>query len=98
LFVACKYELGQCTNEKMSFTPPKDFADFYATFEKFKKELKLDRHTNYELDKFLWHYGKMKIREIEKELSCTLSKAKSELQKRLKKSTANKGFSVMVAD
>lgn len=75
--------LGQKNNEKISFKNPKSYREFYDTFEKFKKDLDLEKYTNYQIDKFLWQYGKTMITKIESELNTTLDKAKSELKKRI---------------
>lgn len=78
--------LGQRNNEKISFENPKNFKEFYETFEKFKRDLGLEMYSNYSIDKFLWQYGRELIREIENELLIDLEQAKSELKKRIKSS------------
>lgn len=75
--------LGQKNREKISFKNPKSYREFYNTFEKFKKDLGLEKYTNYQIDKFLWQYGKTMITKIESELNITLDKAKAELKKRI---------------
>lgn len=75
--------LGQNHNQKISFKNPKSYREFYNTFEKFKKDLGLEKYTNYQIDKFLWQYGKSMITDIELELNTTLDKAKAELKKRI---------------
>ncbi len=78
--------LGQKNSEKISYTNPKNYKEFYSTFERFKRDLDLEKYSNYKIDKFLWQYGKMLIRNIENEMSINLDKAKSELKKRIKAS------------
>ncbi len=75
--------LGQKNNQKITFKNPKSYREFYDTFEKFKKDLDLEKYTNYQIDKFLWQYGKSMITNIESELKTTLDKAKAELKKRI---------------
>ena len=75
--------MGQKNNQKITFKNPKSYREFYDTFEKFKKDLDLEKYTNYQIDKFLWQYGKSMITDIASELKTTLDKAKSELKKRL---------------
>lgn len=76
--------LGQKNKIKISFENPRNFKEFYATFQKFKIDLGLENYSNYDIDKFLWQYGKNLIQEIEKEMMIDLEQAKSELKKRLK--------------
>jgi len=75
--------LGQKNDTKTSFANPKSYRGFYDTFERFKKEFQLEKYTNYQIDKFLWQYGKSMITDIESELNTTLDKAKAELKKRI---------------
>ena len=75
--------LAQKNDAKISFANPKSYREFYDTFERFKKEFQLEKYTNYQIDKFLWQYGKSMITKIEKELKTTLDKAKAELRKRI---------------
>ncbi|MEZ4817531.1 MAG: hypothetical protein R2776_06135 [Flavobacteriaceae bacterium] len=86
IWIVIKGYLGQKNNEKISFKNPTDFKEFYSTFEKFKKDLDLEIYSNYEIDKFLWQYGKLLIQNIEKEKLIDLNQAKSELKKRIKAS------------
>ncbi|MBJ2174713.1 hypothetical protein JBL43_10730 [Aureibaculum sp. A20] len=89
IWIIIKGYLGQENKQKPSFKNPKNFNEFYSTFIKFKKDLKLDDYTNYDIDKFLWQYGKSLIEKIKTELpkGATLSHAKSELKKRIKNNT-----------
>ncbi len=60
--------LGQNTNKNISFINPKNYKEFYDTFTKFKIDFGLENHSNYEIDKFLWQYGKKLISEIQTEM------------------------------
>jgi len=84
IWLIIKGYLGQYGMSRMSFTNPKSYEQFYLTFSKFKTEFELEKFTNYELDKFLWQYGKSSIDSIQKELDLNLSKAKSELKRRIR--------------
>ena len=86
IWIIIKGYLGQKNNEKISFENPKSFKEFYTVFEKFKIDLGLEHYSNYDIDKFLWQYGKNLISEIEAEMLIDLEKAKSELKKRIKAS------------
>ena len=86
IWIIIKGYLGQKNNEKISFENPKNFKEFYTVFEKFKIDLGLEHSSNYDIDKFLWQYGKNLISEIEAEMLIDLEKAKSELKKRIKAS------------
>jgi hypothetical protein len=87
IWIILKGYLGQKNNEKISFENPINFKEFYATFEKFKIDLGLENYSNYNIDKFLWQYGKKLIQEIENEMLIDLEQAKSELKKRIKSSS-----------
>jgi tRNA nucleotidyltransferase/poly(A) polymerase len=90
IWIIIKGYLGQKNpNEKITFKNPENFKEFYSTFEKFKKELNLEKYSNYKIDKFLWQYGKSLIINIESELNLGLEKSKSELKKRIKAYTNN---------
>jgi len=84
IWIIIKGYLGQNGLAKKSFTKPKNYQEFYSTFSKFKSEFNLNKFSNYELDKFLWQYGRMSIAAIEEELGISIDKAKSELQRRIK--------------
>jgi len=86
IWIIIKGYLGQKNKTKITFKKPENFNEFYITFDKFKRELSLENYSNYELDKFLWQYGKTLIMNIENELNIDLNKAKSELRKRIKAS------------
>ena len=68
----------------MSFANPKTYKEFYETFMLFKSEFKLNEFSNYDLDKFLWQFGRESIGFIESELNMNLGKAKAELRRRIK--------------
>lgn len=84
IWIIIKGYLGQKNGNKITFKSPENFNEFYLTFERFKKELNLECYSNYELDKFLWQYGKLLINNIKTELNINLEQSKSELKKRLK--------------
>lgn len=84
IWIVIKGYLGQINDEKISFATPKNYAEFYSTFNKFKKAFNLEEHSNYDIDKFLWTYGRNLIKDIEKEMNVNLDMAKTELKKRIK--------------
>lgn len=84
IWIIIKGYLGQENNEKISFENPSNFREFYTIFEKFKIDLDLENYSNYNIDKFLWQYGKKLIQKIEEEMSIDTDQAKSELKKRIK--------------
>lgn len=67
-----------------SFATPMNYREFYDIFESFKSKFKLDHLSNYQIDKFLWQFGKNKLLAITEENNVSLSKAKSILEKDLK--------------
>ena len=76
-----------------SFQPPNNYIEFYNEFNKLKKQFPiLDKYNNYQIDKFLWQYGKELVISIKDEINIDskikidLEKAKSELKRRIKKS------------
>jgi hypothetical protein len=75
--------LKQNEDDKLSFSPPKSYSDFYEVFLKFKKTFKLDCYSNYKIDKFLWQYGKNLLTDIINEEGISLNKSKSVLKKRI---------------
>ncbi|ESU20182.1 hypothetical protein FEDK69T_30330 [Flavobacterium enshiense DK69] len=86
IWIVIKGYLGQNNHEKLSFTIPKNYAEFYLTFTEFKKAFNLENYSNYTIDKFLWTYGRKMIIDIVKEMEINLDSAKSELRKRIKAS------------
>lgn len=80
--------LKQEKYEKYSFNPPENYEYFYQVFIKFKEHFNLQQKSNYEIDKFLWQYGKNILNEIIIEKSVGLDKAKSILKKRITSRTA----------
>jgi hypothetical protein len=75
--------LNQKNKTKLSFSPPKSYQEFYSIFLGFKKDFSLTERTNYDLDKYLWQYGKNLINEIISTEGVSLDKAKSILKKRI---------------
>ncbi len=86
IWIVIKGYLGQKNKSKIVFSNPKNYLEFYDTFCEFKEAFKLGNYSNYQIDKFLWFYGRTLIKDIEKELSTDLEKAKNELKKRIKAS------------
>lgn len=66
---------------------PVSYTDFYSIFIYFKGEMNLENVSNYDIDKFLWQYGKTLIERIPKEFypdqMLDLDKASSILIKRI---------------
>lgn len=84
IWIIIKGYLGQNGIEKMSFRNPNSYSEFYETFTKFKTGLELQRFSNYELDKFLWQYGRKSVGEINEEQGLGLGKAKTEFKRRIR--------------
>lgn len=89
VWIIIKGYLGQKRKVKISFTAPNDYKKFYSTFNEFKREFDLNEYSNYDIDKFLWQYGRNLIKNIELELNINLNKSKTELKKRIKASVFN---------
>ena len=87
VWIVIKGYFGQYKNRIMSFGNPKDYKEFYSIFEDFKKSFELVKYSNYQIDKFLWTYGKSMIESIKEELQISLEKAKTELKNRIKASS-----------
>ncbi|MGB5031921.1 MAG: hypothetical protein WBO76_07400, partial [Saprospiraceae bacterium] len=68
----------------LSFAKPADYSEFFQLFNKFKAEFNLGKFSNFEIDKFLWHSGKMALSKIIKEDDIKMGAAKSKLKKQLK--------------
>lgn len=75
--------LKEYHDSKLSFANPKSYNDFYVVFKEFKNKFNLHSYSNYEIDKYLWQYGKNIIKTIAKEEQVNLDKAKSILKKRI---------------
>lgn len=75
--------LNQKNKTKLSFSPPNSYQEFYLRFIEFKKEFGLTERTNYDIDKYLWQYGKNLINEIIKSDGVNIDKAKSILKERI---------------
>jgi hypothetical protein len=85
IWILIKGYLGQMNDEKISFKSPENLNEFYATFESFRKSFCLENYSYYELDKFLWQYGKNLTTKIQSELFVNIDQAKAELKKRIRK-------------
>jgi hypothetical protein len=70
--------------EQVTFSAPRNYAEFYTRFQIFRQRFNLGEYSNYEIDKFLWQYGKAKISAYRKE-GLSLAKAKARLQTELLK-------------
>lgn len=70
--------------ERVTFGAPRNYADFYARFQQFRQRFKLDGYSNYQIDKFLWQYGKAKISACRKK-GLSMAEAKARLQTELLK-------------
>ncbi|WP_323144860.1 hypothetical protein [Massilia phyllosphaerae] len=70
--------------DRVTFGVPCNYADFYARFRQFRQRFELDRYSNYQIDKFLWQYGKAEISAYRKE-GLSQAKAKARLQTQLLK-------------
>lgn len=77
--------INQNNNSKLSFAAPKTYKEFYDVFLGFKSNFSLTEYSNYELDKYLWQYGKNLINGIIDKEGVKLDKAKSILKKRITK-------------
>ena len=75
--------LNQNSKLAYSFKAPANYRDFYNVFTEFKNKFNLTSYSNYEIDKFLWQYGKNIINKIMNEERVNLDKAKSILKKRI---------------
>jgi len=84
IWIIIKGYLGQKNRNKISFGNPIDYQEFYKTFCEFKRMFDLEKYSNYDIDKFLWTYGRTLINKISNELHLDLNQAKSELKRRIK--------------
>lgn len=64
-------------NIKTNLSSPGSYSEFYRAFTKFKEVYCLGCYSNYEIDKFLWQYGKNILAETIKTEDVNLGKAKS---------------------
>lgn len=51
-----KYQ--KLNGKKIPYSNPKTYLEFYKMFEEFKTDFKLEKYSNYEIDKFLWQLAK----------------------------------------
>lgn len=80
IWIIMKGYIGQNNGGKISFKNPKDFKEFNEVFERFKVEFGLGTLSTYQIDKFLWQYGKTLITDISQNMSVNLGKSKTELK------------------
>lgn len=66
-----------------SFSPPSSYEYFYKAFVKFRQRFNLNERSNYDIDKFLWQYGKNMLNEIIEEENLSLDEAKLTLKRRI---------------
>lgn len=77
-------QYGKLSN---SFSAPASYRDFYNVFIEFKNRFNLTGYTNYDIDNFLWQYGKNTINKIINDEKVSLEKAKALLKKRISNHT-----------
>lgn len=77
--------ISQRGEKNISFSTPETYSEFFQVFCKFKIMFYLNKYSNYEIDKFLWQYGKNLLNEIIKNDRVNLDQAKSILKKSVKK-------------
>ncbi|MDD3476458.1 MAG: hypothetical protein PHI38_06285 [Sulfurimonas sp.] len=70
-------------NIKINLSSPESYSEFYRCFSKFKESYCLESYSNYQIDKFLWQYGKNILSEIIRSEGVNLDKAKSIFKKRI---------------
>ncbi|WP_034837183.1 hypothetical protein [Endozoicomonas numazuensis] len=70
-------------NMKINLSSPGSYSEFYRNFSKFKESYNLESYSNYQIDKFLWQYGKNILSEIMESEEVNLDKAKSIFKKRI---------------
>ncbi|MEZ8278587.1 hypothetical protein AB6C51_00035 [Vibrio splendidus] len=75
--------LNQHGAKNYSYSPPNNYEDFYSIFIHFKETYNLNSYSNYEIDKYLWQYGKTLIIGIIESEGVSMDKAKTELKKRI---------------
>lgn len=80
--------LNQKNKTKLSYSPPKSYQEFYSLFLRFKDDFGLTERTNYDLDKYLWQYGKNLIHGIVRANGVSRNQARSILQKQITKHSA----------
>lgn len=51
-------EYQKLNGKKIPSSNPTTYVDFYKIFEEFKQDFKLEKYSNYKIDKFLWQYAK----------------------------------------
>lgn len=70
--------------DQVTFGAPYNYADFHARFQRFRQRFNVEEYSNYQIDKFLWQYGKATISGYRKE-GLSMEKAKARLQTELLK-------------
>mgnify|MGYP000202667323 CR=1 FL=1 len=75
--------LKQIGHKNLRFSPPNSYRSFFGVFQEFQSTFNLDRYSNYDIDKYLWQYGKNLINDIATSNDVNLDKAKSILKKRI---------------
>ena len=82
---------SQANSGHFSFSTPKTYKEFFEQFLSFREEFNLENISSYDLDKFLWQYGKNLITGIMKEQDVTMGKAKTILKNRITSSCSEPG-------
>lgn len=72
--------------DHVTFGAPRNYAAFHSRFQQFRERFHLEGYSNYQIDKFLWQYGKNKINAYRKE-GLSRAKAKARLQTELLKAS-----------
>ena len=75
--------LKQSGRNEYSFSAPDSYRSFYDAFVLFKNSFGLKDRTNYDIDKFLWQYGKHMLNKIQSSEGVDLDRAKSILKSRI---------------
>jgi hypothetical protein len=70
-------------HKTLSIGNPGKYSDFHDRYTIFKHEFDLSEYSNYEIDKFLWQYGRHLIKKITGTQKIGTVKARQELRRKL---------------